>query len=853
MKLNQYLFKPRWQSGDAQVRRAAVETDPAPELRDALPQLARADPDPGVRLAAIRRLADPGLAQKLANDDPDRGVRSAAQSLWLDLLAGIHPGAPPLDERLRLLRGQDSPELIDHVARHASESELRGAALARVERISLLAERALGDPDPALRIAALERIDDEGLLTRIAERARKSDKQINQRARARLDALRIARQDDTTVNARARELCARLEQLVRAPRIGDDESGIARQWQAIAGLVPQDLAVRYAAACALLAASRVRNVVERDAEADEVAMPPAPSSGGVVAQAQAAAAPANDDGAADAQADALVAQARFSASLAAAAAAAMREREQRQALRGEFDEALDQFEQALDHGKAAEAHAAHARMVAMRKRCDDGLPRSSIRRMAAAEQRHDRISQWQRWGDNQRRQQICEEMRALPGAGLHPDAVANKVRDARAEWARLDQMEGASGPRGVHRLSQRFGALCRHALEPARPYFEKRQAVRQSHAQGIATLLSRIAGVPADCEDWRAQAKLRQQAAIALQNLDQVDPRERKDLARDIKDALDRLDARLHAHYAEVERVKADLIAEAVGLATGDGRRVAAAARVLQQRWQAAGNGRRNRDQSQWKAFRGALDAAFARLDTERNEIAARAVAAREEADARTAAMRDEAVAVCLGLEALASAPVSASRAQIAALESRWKALDLRDAAFTRRFGNAQAALREAAAQQARLARRARFDAWLVRYRLCREAEAGSRDPGALRERWKGTADSVAASVLGERFESALGGDARSPDDSDPGSARDLLVRMEAFAGVASPAEDRQRRLDQQVERLSAHLRGDERTEPARQLEQMLEAWSRLRFPSGQPELQERFEQAFEKALEILD
>ena len=84
----------------------------------------------------MKRLADPGVAQGLARDDGDPAVRSQARALWLDLLTGRHAAAPTLVERLRLLRAQDEPEIIEHVARHAREPELRGSALERVARPS---------------------------------------------------------------------------------------------------------------------------------------------------------------------------------------------------------------------------------------------------------------------------------------------------------------------------------------------------------------------------------------------------------------------------------------------------------------------------------------------------------------------------------------------------------------------------------------------------------------------------------------------------------------------------------------------------------------------------------------------
>ncbi|MCB1578531.1 MAG: hypothetical protein KDI81_14725, partial [Xanthomonadales bacterium] len=78
MSLARFFTKPRWQSKDESVRRAAVAADKEPELIEALPRLAREDTDAGVRIAAMKRLADPGLTQAMASDDRDEGVRVAA-------------------------------------------------------------------------------------------------------------------------------------------------------------------------------------------------------------------------------------------------------------------------------------------------------------------------------------------------------------------------------------------------------------------------------------------------------------------------------------------------------------------------------------------------------------------------------------------------------------------------------------------------------------------------------------------------------------------------------------------------------------------------------------------------------
>src|SRR5262249_47219785 len=153
MKLSGFLNKPRWQAKEPAVRRAGVAGDDDAELLASLAGIARSDPDPGVRSAALKRLADPAVTQRLAPEGADPGVRADARKLWFELLAGTHAQAPSPAECTRLLRAQDDAALIEHVARTASDQGLRAAALARVTRTPLLAERVTADPSPDLRLA----------------------------------------------------------------------------------------------------------------------------------------------------------------------------------------------------------------------------------------------------------------------------------------------------------------------------------------------------------------------------------------------------------------------------------------------------------------------------------------------------------------------------------------------------------------------------------------------------------------------------------------------------------------------------------------------------------------------------
>jgi len=845
MKLISLFTRPRWQSKDPAVRRAAVAHDDDRELLASLARLAREDTDPGVRFAAAKRLADPGLVQGLAHDDADAGVRAQARELWLDLLVGTHPASPSATERLRLLEAQDDAELTERVALAAKEPELRRTALARLRRPALLFDRALADPDPAIRLALVERLDDEATLERLADRARKSDKRVARRARERLEELRLSRSDATTLEQRGRLLCERLEQLLREPQPELAETTIVAQWSAIAAALPATLQARFQAARELLAASREPLVPaapplavdateatgEAPAQAVADATSPAEQAGdraGDGADGGSDEPPAGDTVVADVVAP-LIAQARFAVSLDEARLARSQQAERQRQLEREFTDAVAACEQALDAGASAQAHAARRRLDELR-RALEGTPRSLAARLAAVETRYAELARWQRWADRQRREQLCAEIEALPEQRLHPDAVAARVRDAQLEWNRLDALE--KGLARTDSLGRRFHAACRAALAPAQDYFRKRQELRQSHAAAVRAALERTA--PADDADGPTLVAARRDIVEALRALDRVDPRERKALAEALKARLAELDARIATHDEAVERAKAALIARAEALAADLPKGAVAAARELQQRWREAGNGRRKRDQAQWETFRAAIDRVFGNLDAERRQ--------RDERDAEA---RRAAAALCDELEALLALPGTPERGAVARLRGAWDALDVRDEALRQRHGELQQRVRERADAEERNRRLARFHAWRERHRACRAAESG----GATSPAWSAPADGdIAAAALLARYEAATAGAPRAPSADADDALRDVLVDLEWLAGMDSPADDRDRRRVRQLARLSERLGGAAPDAPADELARLLQRWSEHGPPTDSA-LDARLERALDGAI----
>ena len=813
MKLAKLLFKPKWQDKNPEVRRASVANDSDPDLIAGLPELTRADPDPSVRLAALKRLNEYELWRERSTGDADPALRKSARAVYLNQLCADLPGGPALPRRIAELETLSGDEL-EKVAATAVQRELRADALTRITKPNFLMERALNDSDPTIRLDVLQRISDPALLEKIAERARKTDKVISRRAREMAEAARVGSGDIKVISDRARAVCDRAEMIMRSASAQRAEqlSLLDEEWKKLGTSIPQELVSRYEGARAVILApppmiAPVIETIEPSAVASAVEAPsPAPVD-----------------------TESLVSRSRFDAALAAAQAETQRLKSIREERIRELSDVLPSYQAAIDAGDSAATIRLRKRIDAMADSVGD-LPPSLRDAIAPLHDRATELQRWLHWSANQRRKAICAEIESLPPA-IHPDALASRIREFRDEWQKLSAASAAP-----EALEKRFQALSHRLLKTTRSYFDKRDELRRSQSEALHQLLTRADASTDDDTDWKAIAALRNELSASLRNLDRVDPRERTALAKRIKSHLDRFDARITEHYDRVMKARSRLIERATALtAMADAREIARQARELQTQWTALGNGRRNTDQKQWREFRAACDAAFGRLDTQRKER-----------DEQTAAQRAQAVSLIEEIEALASSDANADAMRVAQRDigARWDGLGIDDRTLEQRYRQARENVGRAIGDAARKRRLSRFTVALHNYALLRDV-ADDR----IADAWQapGPAPTELEKSLQARRARVL--EPVSPESND--AAADILVRLEFMAGVESPAADRQRRLDHQVKRLSSRLRGSDATDSETELSALMCDWFALSndIPA---ELDQRFRAAVKVALENL-
>lgn len=852
MNFFKFLFGSKWKSKNSTTpSKIAADRVNSPENVASLPRLVREDPDVSIRMAALNRLDDFEVYRERSIVDSDTNLRRHARERYL---ASFADNKIPLEQRIRQLVALE-PNEIERIAQTATETELRLAALQRVKRQSIFIDRAINDSDISVRRFALEHVTDPPALARIAEKTRKTDKTISRLARGKLEAMQIAAGDQTAIAQRAQTLCEQIETLVRNP--GNDLTTqlatFNQIWNELGTAIPNDLANRYLGARDLLerylspptsssSIAEITSEQENKTETTDSSTHLAPiveTSASLTAEVEIK----------KTEAISLSSSVEKEEQRAQVLEEKQQERERLHAAQEQLSSLLTFFDLALEKGDIRLARQQNTQIEILKQQLAGNILKNTISLLEESEKKYAELIRWQRWSNNQRRIQLCNEIEELIGSGLHPDALAAKIRDARNEWRQLDHAEGveqntASTP--TLGLTKRFKAICHRAIKPAQPYFEKRDELRRSHTEQIEALIGRYKAISLDSTDWKAMRQLRTEVATALRDVNRIDPRVRIELTKQLKDAMTESGIRLVTHEEDVEKAKSQLIKQAEILIQSDD--VSAAVRTvpeLQKRWKAAGNGRRRADQSQWETFHQACNAVFLKQ-----------TALREQRTAEITARRTQAEALIQEINALPTQfnqEATPILRRLKEIESQWQTLSVEDRDLKNQFRSVRETVIQACEKYQREERLSRYKAALTKYQLLREVEYGqiSFEKAAVQWRELIASSSSLEEPIKARFDALESTSANTHNTIDDQrniieSARQLLIELEILAQIESPATERQLRMDHQVARLTDRLRDKQNNPIEEDFTNVLRAWFLL--PAISTDISKIFNVRFDNA-----
>lgn len=730
-------------SSDPLERARAARELPAEE-QETLQRLASSDADARVRQVAVRRLKDTGAVLGILKSDDDAHVRTEARERLLKACVSGEPtdrfeelAAVFSDEELSKIAkeapagqaGAAIPHLraerfLVDIAKSGRTSELRLAALARVDGDDALADVAVHAASKDVGLAATGRVVGEPALTRIAERARL--KPVMKAALSRLgreeeaaklssvSPIRIAPEPEPAAEARPaldpeaearaiaefdRKIAARKTILARFETVhtenAKDAVAAARaDWAALEpldGVQAAELDARFRSTCdkALDAVSRAERLAAAASSLESLAArAESLAAEGVIRDhrartralrhdwdhtAQGVGLPDDDPRRARFEAAVLKVEQALAEIDAADKVKRDEELEELRTLPGRLRVLLDQKDPTIGQLEQAQRELRSMEPLVGMLEGDErkaiGRALEELRpKIFARSQEVREATEWTGFANLAAQERLIGEIEAA-AAIENPDAAANRLRAIEASWAEVRRVPKAEG----EELWKKYVSFRDPLRRRLNEFFAKRTSDQKDSKKKKEELIARAEALAAGT-DWKKGAddfKALQNEWRALPSAGKAEkdliprfkaPADRFFAAR--KAALDERDKEFSANREKFEALVAQ--AEALAVST-DWSRTTGEAKKLQADWKTVGSIPMKQREALYGRFHKAIDAVFDRYrrrDSIENE---KASAERE--------------AVLAELESFAAAePADDFSTKAADIRVRWRKLDGRPA-----------------------------------------------------------------------------------------------------------------------------------------------------------------------------
>ena len=427
------------------------------------------------------------------------------------------------------------------------------------------------------------------------------------------------------------------------------------------------------------------------------------------------------------------------------------------------------------------------------------------------------LRDWQGFAASPQQERLCEAMEHLAEQHLDPQDKAAKIKSLQDEWKSLGGAQDQT-------IWDRFSAASDKAFEPCAAFYSEQSQVKSNNLTKRAKMLEELSAFVEqnnwDNPDWKGVEKINRQARNEWRDAYPVDHKKSRQLQEKFNAVLGKLDEKLATERSRNLALKEDIVARAQALAENDDLNAAMqGAKTLQNEWQQIGITEHKRDRALWKAFRKACDAIFERRNDERNK------AKDAENEQRNAAKTALDAAQELVKESFKD--TAEAEAALATLRREIKQLgDLSGKEKARFYDQSDKLNAQVKAQLKRLSFQQVIDKWNEAERkavlaysafIKGDIEASTQDFTS-----KASIDKSLESRFKSFWQDISNGKLELADDS---AVKELCIRCEIAAGISSPEQDQERRMQLQVSRLSEGLSSSGHQSREEQLETLLTDW----------------------------
>lgn len=446
-------------------------------------------------------------------------------------------------------------------------------------------------------------------------------------------------------------------------------------------------------------------------------------------------------------------------------------------------------------------------------------PRVDMQQQFAAKLQE--LKDWQGFATNPKRIELCEVMEQLSDdAGVPADEKARAIKEMQHQWKEL----GSSDSKEGQKLWSRFKLASDKAYEPCGVFFEEQKKVRLANLKNRQDICDSLELFEKDnhwdSADWKGVSDIITKAQRQWQDYSDIPRNKYKKLQQRFTIIIKLLRDRLSAEQANNHESKRQLINEIVDQIEGQAP-VAALVELTKQSqraWQNVGICDRRVDQKLWKQFRAQCDSVFVMRDAATKEIKQVVNSHRQQAQDLCQQLR----------QSIQDDTIEKSQIQQLQQQFRQIELDRSDTRVRKDFDGLCKQAQQTIKARGNIALKTALLELKRRALLCQRLEQNEITPEEVSADWE--SDIELPSDWAERIQQRRNQDValfKSQAPNNLETAQALCLRIELLAGLDSPPEAQQRRMQYQVERLKRELsQGLKETRtPDEQLREIQIAW----------------------------
>lgn len=514
---------------------------------------------------------------------------------------------------------------------------------------------------------------------------------------------------------------------------------------------------------------------------------------------------------------------------------------QQQQIKTTLQQQFKELEKKLESGETDSARQTQAKIRSNIEKLPSHESKGFEQQLHRLHQQLSEFDDWRQYATDPKRLALCEEMEKLLDIDIPLQQKAQAIKDLQQQWKTLGNSQN------TQQLWLRFKQAADKAYLPCKQHFQTQAELREHNFQQRQHICDQLKQFEEQIDwqsaDWHGVEKIYSVAKQEWRNFNPVDRTKSQPQQKEFNALLDVLNEKLRDERQKNSQAKEQLVEQAKALIEQDDIQDAIEqAKKLQQQWNKIGLTYRKDNQSIWKNFRQACDQIFERRSQERE------VEQHESEENLQAA-----VELCQRIRELASQDdtvLAESQGRFKTLKEEYQQLGpLPKQHYAPTNQQFQDSCEQFQQQFQGIGARVKIKSLSVLQDCALQCETLEALPGddeqrnILAQSWRKPEqfNDEWWQAIDQRFQNAL--KSKGNADSNEETLRTLCIRAEILADSETPAHDQQRRMEYQMNRLSAGLGQGKQNNTQQESEALHVEWccSGPIKPATYPELKKRF------------